>query len=171
MAKIFRKLERKRNWDNAEWLQDGDVKSIVSVQCLATNNNSLSIYVVDGHPEQIDRLVAALALTRDYLNVIDLATAPEEILDACMIGTRSQIQGTTPDQVVNNWHVDLIELSVTNVANLAKSIKSQGEICRVQRNDVLQAIRNSLTQQWIDVTRINDKLRRSLASRGMGNLL
>ena len=167
MARIVRKLNAKRNWDDEPWLQEGDVQSAVSSRCLETKNNKLSIFVVDQGDEPVQRVVAALALTRDSLDVLDLAIVSERILDPCKIKKRIQSKGETPDPVVNAWHTDLAELSVTQVAVLAKEIKSQGTILRYQERDVISAIRTSLTRDWIDTTSVRQSIRGSLERRGV----
>jgi hypothetical protein len=167
VARIVRKLNAKRNWDNKPWLQEGDVQSAVSSRCLETKDNKLSIFVVEKGEEPVRRVVAALALTRDSLDVLDLAIVTERILDPCEIKKRIQTAGETPDHVVNSWHTDLTELSVTQVAVLAKKIKSQGTILRYQLSDVICAIRTSLDRDWIDTSRIRQTIRGSLERRGV----
>ena len=46
MAIIFRKLNQKRHWDNAPWLEQQDAQADVT-KCLATNENRLSVFVLD----------------------------------------------------------------------------------------------------------------------------
>ena len=65
----------------------------------------LSIYVVDEDERQVDRVVAAIALTRDVVATVDIAVAPQEILDAYGI-LHHQNLGTTPDAVVNHWQTE-----------------------------------------------------------------
>ena len=167
MIRVVRKLSAKRNWDNEPWLQNGDVQSAVAARCLATNDNRLSVFLIDGGDELVHRVVAALALTRDHVHPVDLAIFSEEILAPCNIKSRVQVKGKTPDPGVNEWHVDLSELSVTQVADLAIRIKSKGEILRFYESKVIQAIRNSFVRDWIDITSIRKSIRGSLERRGV----
>ena len=117
MTFIFRKLNQKRYWDGAPWLSAGDVQSDVT-KCLRTlENNTLSVYVLEKPEVQMDRVVAALALTRDSVTHLDLAIVPESLLDTYEI-KRVRVKANTPDSLVNEWHLDLVELTVCKIANI-----------------------------------------------------
>ena len=171
MARILRKLDQKSYWYSQEWLKEGDVQSLAASRCLATQQNSLSIFIVQGDEQQVDRVVAALALTRQYLGHVDVAIVSEQVLEDCNITRTTKVEATTPDSEVNSWHADLVQLSVTNVSDLAKAIKSHGEISRFFKADVKRAIKTSLTNQWVNTDRIEDKLRVSLKKKGLASLL
>ena len=77
-------LSQKRHWDEEQWLSAGDVQSDAT-KCLRTVGNALSVFVLDNPEEQMDRVVAALALTRSGLDRVDVAIIPEEVLEMCEI--------------------------------------------------------------------------------------
>ena len=164
MTVIFRKLNQKRYWDNAPWLRQGDTQADAT-KCLATTNNSLSIFVLDEPDEKMERVVAALASTRDYLTTFDLAIFSADILRECGI-KRNENQAKTPDREVNGWHEDLIELTMSKVALLASAIKRGGCIKRYNEKKVATSIKNSLSNNFIDPEQIKPKLADSLRKRG-----
>lgn len=165
MARIFRKLSRKRYWDRESWLGAGEVKSDAT-KCLMTEESSLSVYVLEDPGVQEERVVAALALTRDNLKHFDLALVPENILDACEI-QRCYVLGETPDPEVNEWHCNLVRLTVTKIARLAAAIHSNRAVIRYQRKHVEAAIRRSLSTSPIISTQIKSSLIPSLEKRGI----
>ena len=165
MTIICRKLSQKRHWDGEPWLGPQETQAD-AVKCLMTSQNRLSIFVLDKPDDQTERVVAALAVTRDALAHLDLAIAPEEVLVQCDI-RRDSVPGQTPDPKVNGWHEDLVELTVAKIARLASAIKSEGEIRRYNLKKVGTAIQQSLDADYIGAEDINGKLVQSLRKRGI----
>ncbi len=164
MTVIFRKLNQKRYWDNVPWLGQGDTQADAT-KCLATTDNSLLVFVLDEPDKKLERIVAALASTRDYLTIFDLAMFPEDILKECGI-KRNKNQADTPDLEVNGWHENLIELTMSKVALLASAIKRSGQIKRYNEKKVETTIKNSLSNNFIDPEQIKPKLADSLRKLG-----
>jgi len=160
---IFRKLSQKRHWDDMQWLGPHETQAD-AVKCLVTSQNRLSIFVLDAPDHQTERVIAALAVTRDNLAHLDLAIAPEDVLERCGI-RHDSAQGQTPDSEVNGWHEDLIELTVAKIARLAAAIKSEGKIIRYNMKKVEAAIRKSLDANYIGAERINGSMVQSLRRR------
>ncbi len=97
---------------------------------------------------------------------LDLAIAPETVLEMCGI-QGDKVQAETPDSEVNEWHIDLVELTVTKIAELARAIKSEGEIKRYNLGYVKEAIRKSLNTNYIIIEHIDEKLIQSLEKKGI----
>ena len=165
MSIIFRKLAQKRHWDSKPWTEQVDVQADV-VNCLRTKENKLSVFMFDGSSDQIARVVAALALTRDSLANFDLAIAPGDILAQCGIRA-DRAPGQTPDPEVNDWHQDLVDLTIFQLARLAVTIRSKGEIKRYNLKKVGEAIQLSLNGNHIQTENINRNLKSSLTRRGI----
>lgn len=165
MTKIFRKLHNRRYWDKESWLGTDDVKGDAA-KCLITEESSLSVYVLKDPDAQMERVVAALALTRDSLKNIDWAIVPETVLDLCEI-QRDYVEGGTPDPDVNQWHCNLVKLTLAKIARLATAIRSQGKVGRCQHKDVGEAVQKSLRTNPIDSTQINSDLIESMKRRGV----
>ena len=165
MTIICRKLSQKRHWDSLPWLEPQETQAD-AIKCLMTSQNRLSVFVLDEPDDQTERVVAALAVTRDSLAHLDLAVAPEHVLVQCDI-RRDRVQGQTPDSGVNGWYEDLVELTVAKIARLASAIRSEGEIRRYNLKKVGIAIRQSLDAEYIGAEQINGKLIQSLRKRGL----
>ena len=165
MTKIFRKLHNSRYWDKEPWLGTDDVKGDAA-KCLMTRESTLSVYVLKDPDEQMERVVAALALTRDSLKNIDWAIVPEAVLDSCEI-QRDSVEGGTPDPDVNQWHCNLVKLTLAKIARLAAAIRSQGKIGRCQHKAVGVAIQKSLHANPIDSTQISSDMIDSMIRHGV----
>ncbi len=131
-----------------------------------TRQNRLSVFVLDGVDDRTERVVAALAVTRDSLAYLDLAIAPEEVLARCDI-RRDKVQGQTPDPGVNDWHEDLVELTAGKIVRLAAAIKGEGEIGRYNLKKAGAAVQQSLDEDFIGAEHINGNLVQSLRRRGI----
>ena len=162
---VCRKLSQKRYWDGLTWLGAQEVQAD-AVECLMTRQNRLSVFVLDRVDDRTERVVAALAVTRDSLAHLDLAIAPEEVLARCDI-RRDRVQGQTPDPGVNDWHEDLVELTAGKIVRLAAAIKSEEEIGRYNLKKAGAAIRQSLDEDFIGAEHINGNLVQSLRRRGI----
>ena len=165
MAVVLRKLSQKRHWDDMAWLEQGDTQADV-VKCLSPMDNRLSVYMLDHPARQVDRVVAALALTRDHLAHMDLAVIPDRILEDCRI-QRASNEGDTPDPAVNEWHLDLVELSVAKIARFAGAIKAHARIERFNCRKVAQAIGHSVTSNFIGKEYVSKEMAQSLKRRNV----
>ena len=165
MTVICRKLRQKRHWDGKPWLGPQEAQAD-AVKCLETSENRLSVFVLDRPEDQTERVVAALALTRDNLAQIDLAIVPVEVLVRCDI-QRKRVEGQTSDSGVDGWHEDLVELTVAKIAQLASAIRSEGEVRRYNQKKVETAIQKSLNADYINTEKINRDLVPSLRKRGI----
>ena len=165
MRAIFRKLDDKRNWDAQPWLSADDAPADAA-KCLRGKENKLSVYALEDPNAQMDRVVAALALTRDFVAKVDLAIVPEKALQPCRI-KQDRVQANTPDSEVNEWHLDLVQLTVAKIAELASTIRSEGTIRRYLEREVETVIQNSLKTNKIVVEQVNENLIPSLAKRGI----
>ena len=165
MAMIFRKLSQKRHWDGTQWLEPHETQADAA-KCLMTSENRLSIFVLDAPDDQTERVIAALAVTRDNMAHLALAIVLADILARCGI-QRDSAQGQTPDSEVNDWHENLIELTVEKIARLAAAIKSEGKIMRYNMKKMGVAIQQSLDANYIGTERINGSMVQSLRKRGI----
>ena len=163
MTQVLRKIANKRNWDGPHWLGEHDCQAQV-VDCLGPQFNKLSVYVV--RPDQLGRVVAALALTRDNLASLDLAIADASILSEQSIKEDTTL-GATPDNDVNVWHRDLVELSIGRLAALATAIRTGGKIQRFQPREVLRAIATSIDSGHIDIAELRTGMAASLRKRDL----
>lgn len=165
MTTIFRKLSQKRYWDRIPWLGASDIQGDAA-NCLMTKENRLSVFLLEEPDVQIERVVAALALTRDSLVNLDLAIVPENVLELCGI-QQDRVQAETSDSEVNKWHLDLVELTIAKIAKLASAIRNEGEIRRYNPADVKTAIQKSLNTDYVVADQIDAKLIQSLERKGI----
>ena len=164
MALLLRKI-RKARWlakVDLDWLDQGDIPAD-PLGDLVTKDNSLSVWEIDDDNANLPRVVAALASTGAKISNIDYALFEEGLLADLGIGV-VRTAGGTPDQDVNeNWHRDLIELSAFKTAALAKAIMARSTRARVSRKEVKRFIGNAVELQQIDTQSPNWRLTEDLS--------
>lgn len=143
MTKVLREINQNR-WYKSEtriWLDREEVPAD-SVTDLKTGQNCLSLWIIDDS-SRINRLAAALRAKRksakfDYLlfEIDVIAKAEIECTDS---------NGGTPDEEVNHWHLDLINLSGKRLVKLVKEIISSNyKTDRLLPEKVDDAVRSSV---------------------------
>ena len=149
MLIALRKIDRKVLWDktpsNGEkaWLAVGELRAD-ALEDISTDDNRLSIYVLeDGVEVTIERVVGAIAATREHIAKLDYVTFDPEILGELNLEVEP-VLGKTLDPLINSCHRDLIHLTATKLANLGNTMQQRGEVKRKQPNVVGRLINASL---------------------------
>ncbi|MBI5747051.1 MAG: hypothetical protein HZA13_08620 [Nitrospirae bacterium] len=154
MPFLFRKIDNKRRWDkdaSFSWLELHDIQAD-PVTDLKTSQNILSVYCIDDERSNLDRVVAAIAATRDRFDILDYILFDQRILSEIDVKIEKTI-GKTPDEQVNNCHLQLVELSGFKLVNLAKVILNKGETDRVLKKYVAKLIKDGIAAGQIDRSR------------------
>jgi len=149
---------RKNKWYKTEtiaWLLPGEFQSD-PLGDLATSENKLSVYRVEDDRSNLGRVVAALAAKCDSIANFDYVLFEETILKE--IGIKSeQTKGQTPDETVNNCHLDLIELSAFRLVDLAKQVLDRGEVGRFSLPEVTNLLVESIQKGYLNEAKMGLK--------------
>lgn len=154
MPLILRKVKKGRWKTNKSWLPSWEYQADI-LDDLRTKNNEISVWVVRDDKSNIERIIAALGSSGDYLSNFDYALFDLTFLKDLDIKF-SKRPGITPDHKANiKWHLNLEELTLHKVANLARKINegyitSGVEIRRFQEKNVSEFIANGINQGNID---------------------
>lgn len=108
-------------WEKAEeqhlWLPPGEIIADPMADFFPTQDGKLSVYLVEDSRPILDRVVAALAAIRQGLDKFEYGLMELEVLEN--MGFKTEVSpGDTPDMKVNEWHVNLIELSTRRILDL-----------------------------------------------------
>lgn len=98
MGFLLREIKRPR-WLKREelpWLAEGELQADVLAD-LKTNDNRLSVWSIDDQKLNLDRVIAAVAVTRDHIEKLDYALFQDDTLSALSIQIEPT-KGTTPDE-------------------------------------------------------------------------
>lgn len=157
MSFLLRKI-RKNKWYKTEdiaWLLPGEFQSD-PLGDLATTENKLSVYCVEDDCSNLERVVSALAANCDKIANFDCILFEKTILNN--IGIKSvPTKGDTPDEIVNNCHLDLVELSAFKLVDLAKQALNKGRVERFLSQRVTELLGDSIQKGYINKAKMRLK--------------
>ena len=151
--------------DEPDWLEDGETPAD-PIFGLDTKSNTMSVWAVESHEDQLDRIIAALAATRQSLQDFEYVLLDSQILTLAQIRSR-KTEGKSPDAHLNSLlHRDLIEISAQKLVKLTaatfKTIQQEGEntkvVERVPRKVVAKYIVECLRQGHLNPAAANAKV-------------
>ena len=105
-----------------------------AVHDLGTSDNQLSLFRVESK-EEAKRVCTALAANRASLSNLDFALVEEAIVRHAGIEMEQQI-GQTPDDVVNSWHYNFVELTTDKLCLLSRLIAMGKQFERIMKKDI-----------------------------------
>ena len=153
MPQYLRSIRQGR-WRAPSWLRCGEVQAD-ALGDLATVDNQLSVYRVESQ-QDINRITIALAATRDNLQNVDYAVFDDAEFENIGIQI-SQSPGKTPDQVVNELHHDISNLTARQTAALA-AIIARGKIERRPRGEIRDGMQAAMRCGALDYKAMKEHL-------------
>lgn len=163
MAYFLRKVRKSKWYKNpdVDWLQEGELQADALVDLL-TKNNKLSVWLVDGDQSNLERIAAALSITNDNLSNFDYKLIPTDIIGNLGIKVEDDL-GETPDSEANHYHRNLIQLTATQVFELANLMHTQTDNKRIRDRKVEELLRHGLESQHFDISQItSEKMKQKL---------
>ena len=155
MPLVFRKIKKSKWYKNdaVPWLASEDLQADALAD-LATMGNALSVYLLEeDDQESLERLLTALAMTRESVRAIDYALFAGDALSDLGFKIANN-DGDTPDAVVNSWHRHLIELSADKIMSLAIIIRNDATKKRVLEKRVRSMVIEALPTNRIDRSKV-----------------
>ena len=147
-------------WQTDEpWLSPGELPAGALFD-LRFSNNKLSAWSIEDGNTNLDRVITALAANKGKTNIdnLDYVLLEQEVIEKLGIKMEKS-RGATPDKAANDeWHFDLIELTVSKIVSLANCIKGL-EIFRKREPQVKALISRGLKENHIDLSLVDEKLR------------
>jgi hypothetical protein len=155
MAYLLRKIRKARWTQEVDWLLEEDLQAD-ALGDLGTASNELSVYHVAENRDNLNQVIAALAVNTKESSNIDFALFDENLIAELGIKIKKS-KGELADDQVNNWHSDVYEISASKLLVLAKSIKKKAAIDRKMPKEVLTVVADSLQNNLLDRTRVKWK--------------
>ena len=171
MAAIVREITSKTWFQNDlvsreyPWLGPQDLQSD-AFKGVRTSKNELSIYLIEGEghkaAEAVDRVLAALAATRDHVPQLDYVVISRDAVQALALELTKTL-GNTPDPEVNSWHLDLVKLNSTRLVAFCQALQKSGTFSRKSIKQVAKLLDTGLATGHLDASLVNPKLKESIA--------
>ena len=150
MALILIKIDW-RKWykpDGVPWLEEGELQAD-ALWDLRQTENKLSGWHIEDDESNLERVVASLAGTRDYLCNYDVILLDRQIVVDLNIKV-IKTDGSGKDSSANaQWHLDLVELTVSKIAGLAHALRYKGTLKRFQEGKVQELLNNAVRLKYI----------------------
>ena len=147
MSILFRKLERKVYMNPQKAHELGGLQAD-ALKNFKTKENAFSVYEVENELTDIERILAAIAGTRDNVQEVEYASFDSNLLEEHEIKTK-KIKGDTADDEVNNLHIDLIDLTAKQLYLLASSIQKDGKLIRILKKEIGRKITEGLKEDGL----------------------
>lgn len=162
MIRFLRSVRRGRwlNPPEMSWLGDEDIQgdALCDIQ---TQGCKLSVFRADTEVVT-QRVVMALAATKDRIANVDYAVFEDSRLESLDI-TIQQTEVGTPDNMVNSLHYELGNLTVKQLANLAKIIATSTHE-RTQQARIRSGLLESVSNGRLNREKIKPDLLQRLSS-------
>lgn len=162
MSYILRGIGKKSWWYKDQrpdfpWLKEGELLADV-FKAIQTKEGSLSVYAVDSDQTHLNRIIAALACTRDSLQDYDYVLVPASVIEEKF--ELRETKGDTADDEVNEWHLDIAHLTPSKLTSLAYIFRDHREsMNKLPRKKVEYEIRSGINSGFIDRNKIKDRLK------------
>lgn len=165
MAILFRGIGNKAWWDKSHddfpWLGKSELVADV-LKSLGTVDGTLSMYQIENPETQVSRVIAALASGKDTIQHFDYLLVP---IDVVMDRFQSDdTLGKTPDSTVNNWHLDIVNLTPYRVSQLSYILHhNRLRLFRMPKLEVKSALQTSKDNGFIEMSRVSKRIAKALA--------
>jgi len=124
---------------------------------LKTSSNTLSVWLIKDDKSNLEQVITALISSCDRFSNCDYVLIDINLVDSIGI-KHEEVEGQTPYAVANQWHRDLIDLTVDKIFNLAKVIEPLDK-GRFPEKNVKNLIREAYKNGQIDETKLMDKMK------------
>ena len=162
MPYLLHQIQHKSNWDRdpaaPRYLPEGEAPADV-VEDLRTEENNLSVWHIEDNRSNLDRVIAALAAGRDFLQKFDFL-----LIDSQFLGEHGfklhQIDGNSRDRhAAQNWHLHIVQISALGLGKLAELLFQSGEVVRKYEKQLEQLLRSAVDQGSLTLDDLKPKVR------------
>ena len=152
MTYIYRRIKNKNYYykDNCdfEWLKRGDLIADVFLE-LNTCGGKLSVFQIDEDQSNLCRVIAAFSASRENVTDIDYVLVPGKDLRDQFNVVKSP--GHTPDDIVNELHIDIVGLTPTKLLELVGLFWSnKDKMKRQKKRRITKLIWKGIEERQID---------------------
>lgn len=168
MDYLARKFQRAK-WDIHQFMNHGDIQADAIGGCLRTSSNNLSFWYC--HKTQEDIKEVALAIAADFDTLQKMHLIIFKYTDITDQGFQFEhVPGRTPIQELRDRHLDLVHLTVDNLASFAHfmKVRVRNDIdCHFfTRDEVRTMLSQAIASGRLQIDDLNEKIRPHFRSEG-----
>ena len=152
MKYIYRGIKNKnyflKGTCDFEWLSEGDLIADVFLD-LCTHNGKLSVFQIDENQSHLCRVIAAFSASRENVTDIDYILVPgKDLRDRFDV---MNTLGQTPDDTVNDFHLDIVGLTPAKLLELVGLFRFHKDTMkRYKKPRITKLIQKGLHERQID---------------------
>lgn len=126
-----------------QWLAERRHLPADAVCEFKTSDNTLSVFELDRARNNAARIVAAIASKSNNKIVNTDCLVFDSAILADIGITRNKKQGETPDNVANEWHWDLTELTGVQLVKLAEELVNRAVLLSLLDKELISALQGA----------------------------
>jgi hypothetical protein len=166
MAKFLRKVQSKTDWDPAgefsRYIPAGEAPAD-ALNDLTTSDNCLSVWEIDDDGRNLERVLAAIVSSRDYLQKLDYLMVDRVHIVGLGLAMEKKFGETYDGHANGEWHFDLTRLSATDLSRLANTMFVHGTTERKNKPKLVQLLKKSIQDGYVNEADLRPQVRESLS--------
>jgi hypothetical protein len=157
---------KKRKWDlpmDLQWLKSNEVVAD-PLGDLNITDGKLSVWCIEEDESNLDLIITALAANRQKFDKFEYGLFDQKLLDAVGISVKKDL-GRTPLAEANDWHRDLIELTVDKASMLVNTIFNRLEKRRILDREIRAKILKAVESGDITLNKLDPSMQNKIKER------
>jgi hypothetical protein len=162
MSKLLRKVDHKLFWNpNGEFATyvPADEAPADALKDLRTEHDALSVWQIDDNEANLDRVLAAIASSRDYLLKLDFLIFDSKHIEELGLKMEREDGRTYDSKANSDWHFDLIHLSASDLSRLANKMFKYSKRGRLTVPKLTQLVKESVGKGYVDPAHLHPEVR------------
>jgi hypothetical protein len=147
---LLRTITKNRWYREFDWVAPDQVQAD-ALKDLGTTNGALSVWEVDDQRANLDRILSALAASRESLQHMDYLLVEQDLVLELDISVEVNSGDSVDADANENWHRDLTRLTARGLADLAYVCRQHGEPGRRLPKELAALIRDGIAAQRLSV--------------------
>lgn len=175
MEYLARKINSSR-WEPTDYTGLEDVRADAITICLKTESDTLSFWYCNANKDDVSEVVLAFASTMKVIEGLHIVLLEKSTFDNNGFIVKPNPEGTnTPIEALRNRHVDIVNLTMTQLCLVAKQIavkvRQNSQLYLFTRESVLDILCEAVTMGRLHVSNLKSDARRAVDGRlGMQKL-
>jgi hypothetical protein len=158
---LLRTITKSRWYREFDWVPRDEVQAD-ALKDLGATEGALSVWEVDDQRGNLERILTALAASRESLQHMDYLLVEQDRVLELGISVEANSGDTLDADANESWHRDLTQLTARRLVDLAHVCRQHGEPGRRLQKELLAAIREGITAHHLSVNRMKPALAEKL---------
>jgi hypothetical protein len=159
---LLRRSDDKRRWDAPSWLPAGESPAAPFKDLSTTHASQLSVWSIDDERSNLNRIVAALAASRDHIDKFDYFLIDERDAAGLRIEIETRAERCADEEASRLWHRNMLKLTASQLHGLVRSAYATPRTGRILEPIVESMLRAGIGSSQLQRALVNSTLLQSL---------